>query len=114
MLFRSRLTNADVHDLQSRVRENISESLQYSSLYWSNHLCFNADNRNQRVWESLRKFFDGPYVLFWIEALSVMGMVPIGVPSLRRVISTIVKVSSLLSAIYLHSKENLIWCRTST
>ena len=110
----SRLANADVHDLRLRVRENISDALQYSSLYWSNHLCFNGDNRDQRVWESLRKFFEGPYVLFWIEALSVMGMVPICAPSLRRVISTIVKVSSLLSAIYLHSKANLIWCRIST
>ena len=107
----SRLTNAQVHDLSLRVRENISDTLQYSSLYWSNHLCFNGDHHEQRVWESLRKFFGGPYVLFWIEALSVMGMVPIGVPSLRRVISTVVKVSSLLSRI---SNANLIWCRIST
>ena len=89
----SRLTNADVHDLPSRINENISDALQYSCLYWSNHLCFDGDNSNQRVLESLRKFFEGPYGLFWIEALSIMGMVPIGVPSLRGVISTIVKVS---------------------
>ena len=107
----SRLANADVHDLSLRVRENISDALQYSLLYWSNHLCFNGDNRNQRVWKILRSFFGGPYVLFWIEALSVMGMVPIGVPSLRRVISTIVKVCGLLSR---NSKANLIWCRIST
>jgi hypothetical protein len=34
----SRLTNADIQDLPSRIEENISDSLQYSSLYWSNHL----------------------------------------------------------------------------
>ena len=107
----SRLTNADVDDLSLRVRENISDALQYSSLYWSNHLCFNGDNRDQRVWEILRKFFGGPNVLFWIEALSVMGMISICVPSLRRVISTIVKVSSLLSR---NSKVDLIWYRIST
>ena len=107
----SRLANADVHDLSLRVRENISDALQYSSLYWSNHVCFNADNRDQRVWETLRNFFGGPYVLFWIEALSVMGMVPVGVPSLRRVISTVVKVGSLLSR---NSKANLIQCRVLT
>jgi hypothetical protein len=90
----SRLANADVHDLPSRIKENISDALQYSSLYWSNHLCFDGDNGDERVWESLRKFFEGPYGLFWIEALSIMGMVPIGVPSLRRVISTMVKVST--------------------
>ena len=90
----SRLANADVHDLQLRVRENISDALQYSSLYWSNHLCFAGDSSDQRVWDSLRKFFEGPYVLFWIEALSVMGIVPIGVTSLRKVRSTATKVST--------------------
>ena len=90
----SRLANADVQDLRSRVRDNISDALQYSSLYWSNHLSFDGDSSDQRVWDSLRKFFEGPYVLFWIEALSVMGMVPIGVASLRRVRSTIAKVST--------------------
>ena len=109
----SRLANTDVHDLRSRARENISDALQYSSLYWSNHLCFDGDNGDQRVWKSLRKFFEGPYVLFWIEALSVMGMIPICVPSLRRLISTIVKVSSPHSAICLQSKANLIWSRIS-
>ena len=89
----SRLANADVHDLPSRIKENISDALQYSSLYWPNHVCFDGDNGDERVWESLRKFFEGPYGLFWIEALSIMGMVPIGVPSLRRVISSMVKVS---------------------
>jgi hypothetical protein len=90
----SRLANAKVTDLNSRIKENISDALNYSAQYWSEHLSHISDNGNQRVWESLRKFFEGPYALFWIEALSVMGMVPIAVPSLRRVISTVVKVST--------------------
>jgi hypothetical protein len=40
----SRLANADVKDLPSRIKENISECLLYSSLYWSNHLCFAPGN----------------------------------------------------------------------
>ena len=90
----SRLTNADVDDLPSRVKENIPDALQYSCLYWSNHLCFGANHGNQLLWESLRTFFGGPCALFWIEVLSVMGRVPIGVPSLRRVTLAIVKVST--------------------
>jgi len=83
----SRLPNADVKDLPSRIKENISDALQYSSLYWSNHLCFTADTGNLRMWESVGEFFGGLYGLFWVEVLSLMKMVPIGVPSLRRVIS---------------------------
>jgi len=89
----SRVANADVKDLPSRVKQNISDPLQYSSLYWSNHLCSTPDNRDQCALECLRKFFGGLYPLFWIEVLSVLGMVPIGAPSLRRVISW-VKVST--------------------
>jgi len=89
----SRLANADVKDLPSRIEQNISDPLQYSSLYWSNHLCSAPNNRDQCVLEGLKKFFGGLYPLFWIEVLSVLGIVPIGAPSLRKVISW-VKVST--------------------
>ena len=94
----SRLANADVKDLPSRVRENISDSLQYSSLYWSYHLCFTPNKDDQRVWESLKEFFGGLCPLFWIEVLSLMGMVPKGVPSIRKVIFW-AEVSPVLSCI---------------
>ena len=83
----SRLANVDVHDLQLRIKENISDPLQYSSRYWSNHLCSTPDNGNRGLFGSLKEFFEGLYPLFWVEVLSVMGMVSIGAPSLRRVIS---------------------------
>src|SRR5258706_946936 len=88
-----RLANADIKDLPSRIKEHVSDALQYSSLYWSNHLCFTPDNGGPRVWGKLKEFFEGLYGLFWVEVLSLMGMVPIGAPSLRRVISW-AKVSS--------------------
>ena len=83
----SRLANADVEDLPSRITENISDSLQYSSLNWSNHLCFTPDENDRQVWESLKEFVEGLWPLFWVELLSLMGMVSIGVPSIRKVIS---------------------------
>ena len=88
----SRLANADVKDLGSRIKENISDALQYSSLYWSNHLCFTPDIGGTRVWDKLRRFFEGPYALYWVEVLSITGMVEIGVPNLRELTSKLVKV----------------------
>jgi hypothetical protein len=90
----SRLANEDVKGLALRIKENISDALQYSSLYWSNHLCFTPDAGEGRVWEMLRKFFEEPYALFWVEVLSIMGMMRIGVPSLRELTSKLVKVST--------------------
>jgi hypothetical protein len=83
----SRLANADIHDLPSRIKQHISDALQYSSLYWSNHLCSTPDNGDRCVWGILKEIFEGLYGLFWVEVLSIMGMVSIGAPSLRRVIS---------------------------
>jgi len=83
----SRLANGDVHSLEFRVKENISDALQYSSRHWSDHLCCTPDHNNSRVLGILKRFFEGLYPLFWIEVLSLMEMIPIGAPSLRRVIS---------------------------
>jgi hypothetical protein len=81
----SRLANAEIQDLPSRIKEYISDPLQYSSFYWSNHLCSTPDSGDPLVLGSLKEFFEGLYPLFWIEVLSTMGVVPIGAPSLRRV-----------------------------
>jgi len=82
----SRLANADIQDLPSRITKNIPDCLQYSCLYWSNHLCVAPDN-DPRVWDSLEEFFEELCPLFWIEVLSILGMVPMGAPSIRSVIS---------------------------
>jgi len=103
----SRLANTDIKDLPSRIQENISDALQYSCLHWSNHLCSPPDNHDQRVsvLEGLKEFFEGLYPLFWVEVLSVMGMVSIGAPSLRRVISW-VRVSTPPACCYFVSQDD--------
>jgi len=108
MLEDSRLANTEVKDLPSRIEQNISDPLQYSSLYWSTHLRSTPDKiQHNAILGSLKKFFEGLSPLFWIEVLSVMGMVSIGAPSLRGVIP-LVKVSSCTS---LDPKMIRIRCR---
>jgi len=103
----SRLANTDIEDLPSRIKENIHDSLQYSVLYWSNHVCFTLNNSDQLVWGSLKGFFEGLCPLFWVEVLSIMGKVPIGAPSVRRVIAW-VKVSTAPESVCLDSKMTQI------
>ena len=79
----SQLANADIKDLPSQIKKHISDALQYSALYWSNHLCFTPNNEDPWVWGMLKEFFEGLYGLFWIEVLSIMGIVTIGAPSLH-------------------------------
>jgi len=93
----SRLANTDIKDLPLRIEQYISEPLQYSSLYWSTHLRSPPDEIQRAViLGSLKEFLEGPYPLFWIEVLSVMGMVSVGARSLRGVI-LLVKVSPCIS-----------------
>ena len=108
----SRLPNANIKDLPFRLKQHISDPLQYSCLHWSNHLCFPSDNRDQYVLVlgSLKKFFEGLYPLFWVEVLSIMGMVPIGAPSLRRLLAW-VRVSTSRLAASSYSKVTQIGCR---
>jgi len=107
----SRLANTDIKDLPSRIEQNISDPLQYSSLYWSTHLRSTPDEtQRSAILGSLKEFFEGCYPLFWMELLSVMGMAPVGAPSLRGVIP-LVRVSSYIS---LYPKVILIRCRIPT
>jgi len=110
----SRLANADIRDLPSRVKQNVSDPLQYSCLHWSNHLCSSATHDERLlVLGGLKNFFGGLYPLFWIEVLSIMGMVPIGGQSLRRLLSW-VRVSTSQLATSLDSKLIRIGCRMCT
>ena len=93
----SRLTNANVRDLPFRVTQSISDALQYSCLHWLNHFSYPPANCDQRmlVLGCLKTFFEGLYPLFWVEVLSIMGVVPIGVPGLRILLSWVrVSISS--------------------
>ena len=103
----SRLANADVEDLESRIKLHISDSLWYSCRYWSNHLCFTPNNGDRDVMGSMKEFFEGLYPVLWIEVLSIMGMVPIGAPSLRRAISSF----KVRLANGVHRRMILICCR---
>ena len=102
----SQLANADIKDLPSQVKQNVSDALQYSCLHWLNHLSFPPADHSWCVLV-LGRFFEGLYPLFWIEVLSIMGMIPIGVPSLWKLLSR-VRVSL---AAGLHSKAILTGCR---
>jgi hypothetical protein len=103
----SRIANADVKDLSLRIKDNISEVLQYSCIYWSDHLCTAPGDCDRRV---LKDFFEGIYPLFWIEVLSVMGMVRVGIHSLRRLLSG-VKVSTIQVRYWLGPQMDMNLCR---
>jgi hypothetical protein len=74
--------NADIPNLEGRVQERISDALQYSSVYWSSHLCSGPSPRSE-VAALLCTFLTGTQLLYWLEVSSLMGKVPEAVLALR-------------------------------
>ncbi|KIM27014.1 hypothetical protein M408DRAFT_176560 [Serendipita vermifera MAFF 305830] len=90
------LPNSDINNLSERVRENISDILQYSCLHWSSHLCANLDPASTEICQLLDSFLRGERFLYWLEVLSVMGKVPTAIVSLRRIIACSRKFDELI------------------
>ncbi|KAG8709400.1 hypothetical protein FRC08_018365 [Ceratobasidium sp. 394] len=75
----SHLLNRDVPGLEARVRDAIGPHLDYSCVYWSGHL---VAARKQRMDGPLRAFLFEPQLLYWIEALSLLGKLSVALSSL--------------------------------
>jgi hypothetical protein len=82
----SLVANKDIKNLAERVQDNIPSSLQYSCISWSYHVCYSEDKGELQIYEALDKFADGTRLLYWVEALSLMGRVPAGDSALRQIL----------------------------
>ncbi|KAJ7059594.1 WD40-repeat-containing domain protein [Mycena amicta] len=73
-LMSSNILNSDIVDLPTRIHSNISLELSYAVRFWAHHLS-GAMPCSELV-EELTTFFSRS-LLFWLEALSVLGHVGI-------------------------------------
>jgi hypothetical protein len=89
--------NADIHGLDARVQEKISDTLQYSSMHWSSHLC-SGPSPSRKVSDLLSTFLEGIQLLYWLEVLSLMGKVPVAISALQ-LMKACFKVSMLIVCI---------------
>jgi hypothetical protein len=78
-------SNEDVPDLKIRVNQKIADSLQYSCMFWSKHVCYASNREDTDVYAALNDFVKSPRILYWMEVLSLMGKVPVGDSALRRI-----------------------------
>lgn len=77
------ITNEDVSDLPQKIENNISESLLYSCRYWTTH--FTEENR-VTVSALVSEFFRGLKAIYWVEVLSLVDELKIGLGALQTVI----------------------------
>ncbi|QRW13289.1 hypothetical protein RhiLY_12288 [Ceratobasidium sp. AG-Ba] len=64
--------NQDIPELEKRVKETIGGHLSYSCIYWATHISMEAVDDLD---ELLHTFLHGLPLMYWLEALSLLGMV---------------------------------------
>jgi hypothetical protein len=64
------LRDDEVPDIQMKIKQNLGESLQYSCLFWGHHL--SRGKLAFEIAEQMERFMKRK-ILFWIEAMSIMG-----------------------------------------
>jgi hypothetical protein len=83
----SHLKNAAIPDLQKRIDVNIPEYLRYCCCFWAEHVtAVSHDAKNE---DEVKSFLEAK-CLFWLEVLSLMGIIP--------------RASSMLSKLMIWSK----------
>jgi hypothetical protein len=68
----SHIPNRDIPDLKSRIEQNITPELSYSSCFWANHL--ENSQYNIEILVFLLIFMDNQF-LYWLEVLSLLNQV---------------------------------------
>ena len=72
--------NDAVLDLSARIKQNISEALQYGILFWMSH---REQSGSKERDEQVSAFLDSRTALFWMESLSLLGVVDRGIVALQ-------------------------------
>ena len=76
---------SDVKDLSDRQKEHIGDTLGYACCFWTKHLLGVSGTGSvyiEEVQEVINKFFTTS-LLFWIEVLSLLGKLDIGIYALN-------------------------------
>ncbi|KAH7317519.1 WD40-repeat-containing domain protein [Rhizoctonia solani] len=80
----SNLLNNEVLDLKLRTHSYIGPALKYACIHWIDHF---AASPNKALVSEIKKLLGGPQILYWIEALSLLGRIDVAVIGLAKLAS---------------------------
>ncbi len=72
----SYVANKDINDLGIKIQKNISPILRYASLYWVQHMQDGSEQLSVAMKHSVYSILKGPKILYWMEILSLLGVIP--------------------------------------
>ena len=94
----------EVSDLSNRQKDHIGGTLEYACCFWTKHLLKipSTGSNIEEVQEVIDKFFT-TCLLFWIEVLSLVGRLDVGVHALNDIQQWYTQVSCIWS-VYVRNK----------
>ncbi|CAE6336182.1 unnamed protein product [Rhizoctonia solani] len=97
----SHLLNSEVPDLQDRIEAYIGPALKYACTHWIDHFIASSD---ERALNEIKKMLEGPQMMYWIEAMSLLGCV-------NEAIAGCSKLMSLELARFNTYRQVVLWIR---
>ncbi|PVF91751.1 hypothetical protein CPB86DRAFT_830421 [Serendipita vermifera] len=80
------LLNHQVDDLQERIPAFVTPQLQYSSIFWPNHVVNSGEpSQDQQLTKAVMQMCKSPCPFHWMEVLSVLGQVNYAISGLQNV-----------------------------
>ncbi|EUC55970.1 vegetative incompatibility protein HET-E-1, putative, partial [Rhizoctonia solani AG-3 Rhs1AP] len=73
--------NKEITDLSHRIDSHIGPVLAYACTHWIDHFIASP---TQALVESIKKFMEGPQLMYWIEVLSLLGSIDIALEGLTK------------------------------
>ncbi|KEP46872.1 putative vegetative incompatibility protein HET-E-1, partial [Rhizoctonia solani 123E] len=73
--------NSDIPDLKQRIDTNIGPALRYACMHWIGHVIASP---TQALVKAIHKFMEGPQLMYWIEALSLLGHIDVATEGLSQ------------------------------
>ena len=99
------LLDSQVPDLALRTQENISDVLRYCSHYWAQHLVQAAENKLKVLFGCIMQFLN-KHVLFWIEAMNLLGSSAVCPLMLQQARKMVLKVKAPSFCVFLLTSAN--------
>ncbi|CAE6482969.1 unnamed protein product [Rhizoctonia solani] len=73
--------NSEITDLKHRIDSHVGPVLKYACTHWVDYFIASP---TQALVESIKRFMEGPQLMYWIEVLSLLGCMDIALAGLSK------------------------------
>ncbi|EUC60421.1 vegetative incompatibility protein HET-E-1, putative, partial [Rhizoctonia solani AG-3 Rhs1AP] len=76
--------NSEIPDLKQRIDTYIGSALRYACMHWIDHF---VASPTQALVAAVKKLMEGPQLIYWIEALSLLDRIDVAIEGLSKLMA---------------------------